>query len=56
MSANPLLNDSELPAFDKILPEHVEPALTQILEENRARIAMLEALPAPTFATLIVPL
>jgi len=56
MSANPLLNDTELPAFGAILPEHVEPALTQMLEENRARIALLEALPAPTFATLIVPL
>src|SRR5208283_1183014 len=56
MSANPLLNDTELPAFGQILPEHVEPALTQMLEENRARITRLEALPAPTFATLIVPL
>ena len=56
MSANPLLNDTELPAFGAILPEHVEPALTQMLEENRARIALLAALPAPTFATLIVPL
>src|SRR5208282_4552817 len=56
MSANPLLNHTELPAFGEILPEHVEPALAQILEENRVRIAQLEALPSPTFATLIVPL
>jgi oligopeptidase A len=56
MSANPLLNDTELPAFGEILPEHVQPALTQVLEENRARIALLEAQSAPTFASLIVPL
>jgi oligopeptidase A len=53
---NPLLAGDELPAFADIRPEHVQPALRLILEENRAGIARLEALSEPTFATLVEPL
>lgn len=38
---NPLLQDDILPAFHSIKPEHVVPAIDQILAESRARIAEL---------------
>ncbi len=41
---NPLLDFSGLPRFDAIQPEHVAPAITQLLAENRA---LLEHLAAP---------
>jgi oligopeptidase A len=53
---NPLLAGGPLPAFADIRPEHVEPALRAVLEENRAGIARLEALGEPTFASLVEPL
>ncbi|MFO7808777.1 oligopeptidase A [Guyparkeria sp.] len=37
--SNPLLDTPDLPAFDRILPDHVEPAINRILSENRAAIA-----------------
>ncbi|WP_322628342.1 oligopeptidase A [Halothiobacillus sp.] len=37
--SNPLLNNTDLPAFDQITSEHIEPAIDQILAENRAAIA-----------------
>jgi oligopeptidase A len=39
---NPLLDFSDLPRFDAIKPEHVTPAVTALLEENRAVVARLE--------------
>ena len=36
---NPLLENTELPQFSKILPEHVEPAVNQLLVEARQTIA-----------------
>ncbi|HXY97155.1 MAG TPA: M3 family metallopeptidase [Steroidobacteraceae bacterium] len=53
---NPLLGQDPLPRFVQIRPEHVEPAVRELLERNRARIGELAALPKPTFATLIEPL
>jgi oligopeptidase A len=38
---NPLLHFSGLPHFDQVRPEHVTPAITQLLEEARALIARL---------------
>ncbi len=38
---NPLLQDSGLPPFHAIRPEHVVPAIDRILAENRARMAEL---------------
>jgi oligopeptidase A len=52
---NPLLDFDDLPAFDRILPEHARPALEVVLEENTARIAELTAQTHPTFASLVVP-
>ncbi len=39
--SNPLLDLDELPAFSTIRPEHVEPAVNDVLEENRRKTAEL---------------
>ncbi|HEX9207336.1 MAG TPA: M3 family metallopeptidase [Steroidobacteraceae bacterium] len=38
---NPLLHDAPLPAFQSIRPEHVEPAIRQVLDDNRRRLEAL---------------
>ena len=40
---NPLLDFSGLPRFDAVQPEHVTPAIRQLLDENRALIERLIA-------------
>ncbi len=40
-SSNPLLDFADLPRFDKILPEHVKPAIDYLLTENRALVKQL---------------
>ncbi|HJV27131.1 MAG TPA: M3 family metallopeptidase [Aromatoleum sp.] len=54
---NPLLDFTGLPRFDDIRPEHVAPAIRQLIDENRAMIAALVAEPAPpTWANFVTPL
>ncbi|HTT04917.1 MAG TPA: M3 family metallopeptidase [Steroidobacteraceae bacterium] len=53
---NPLLADAPLPPFDAIRSEHVVPAVSRLLAEQRVRVAQLEAQTEPTFATLVEPL
>ena len=53
---NPLLGQEPLPQFLKIRPEHVEPAVRELLSENRARIEELATVPQPTFASVVEPL
>jgi oligopeptidase A len=43
---NPLLEAHDLPPFDRILPEHVGPAIDVILVENRQAIAALNTVTA----------
>ena len=45
---NPLLDFSGLPRFDAILPAHVQPAINELLADNRSRIGRLadDATPA----------
>ncbi len=38
---NPLLAQEALPAFGRIKPEHIEPAIDYLLQDNRERIAAL---------------
>ena len=52
---NPLLELDSLPAFGRIEARHARPALESVLAQNRARLAELTALPAPTFSSLVVP-
>lgn len=40
---NPLLDFSDLPRFDLIQPEHVKPAITQLLADGRALVDRLTA-------------
>ncbi|MGH8229894.1 MAG: M3 family metallopeptidase, partial [Steroidobacteraceae bacterium] len=53
---NPLLDRGPPPAFAAIRPEHVEPAIRSVLDENRARIRALGELAEPTFASVVEPL
>jgi oligopeptidase A len=55
-ATNPLLVEGPLPDFGAIQPEHVEPAVRGLIEEQRARMAGLEALEQPSFVALIEPL
>ena len=42
-ATNPLLDFSDLPRFDLIQPEHVKPAITQLLADGRALVDRLTA-------------
>ena len=53
---NPLLHFEHLPRFDLIDASHVEPALRQVLAENRATLEQLTARSEPDFAALIEPM
>lgn len=53
---NPLLGQEPLPPFTRIRPEHVEPAVRDLLQQSRIRIEQLAALERPTFATVVEPL
>ncbi len=55
--SNPLLHLTDLPPFSAIKPEHVEPAIDQILADNRAAIkSLLADNLTPDWDTLMHPL
>ncbi|MDH4583913.1 oligopeptidase A [Pseudomonas sp. BN415] len=56
--SNPLLQDFDLPPYSAIRPEHVEPAVDQILADNRAAITDLLARQdgTPTWQGLVLAL
>ncbi|MCP5279090.1 MAG: M3 family metallopeptidase [Thiobacillus sp.] len=54
---NPLLDFSGLPRYAEIKPEHVTPAVDELLTENRALVARLTAGDvAPAWASFVQPL
>ena len=54
---NPLLNQDGLPSFSTILPSHVEPAIDQMLEENRQLIKeLLASGEEPTWHSFVEPI
>ncbi len=54
---NPLLDFTGLPRFAEIRPEHVTPAIEQLLTENRALVArLLASVSAPSWDNFIQPL
>src|SRR5690554_7909028 len=54
---NPLLEASKLPLFSAIKAEHIQPAIEQILQKNRERIAnLLATVTAPTWENFMVPM
>ena len=56
MNQNPLLEESALPRFSAIRPDHVQPAIDAVLAEYRKQVDALVADPAPrTFANTMLP-
>src|SRR3569833_897666 len=54
---NPLLDMRGLPPFSLIRPEHIEPAIDQVLTDNRAAVVrLLAAQQHYTWANLVAPL
>ena len=54
---NPLLENLDLPAFSRLRPEHVEPAVDQLLDEHRALLrSVLDRQEEHTWDTLFRPL
>ena len=55
MNLNPLLDFSGLPRFSELKPEHVAPAMDQLLGEGRAAVAAAEQA-SPAWDEFVVPL
>ena len=56
-NANPLLDFAGMPRFADIRPEHVEPAIRGLIDENRALIERLTADPAtPSWDGFVAPM
>ena len=53
---NPLLEPPRLPAFSKIRPELIQPAISELIEHNRRGIEELEKQEQPQWDSLIKPL
>ena len=53
---NPLLKGKGLPPFDRIQPEHIVPAMEQLLAELDRELGNLEANLTPTWPGLVEPL
>jgi oligopeptidase A len=53
---NPLLDLSGLPRFDAIAPEHVAPAIDQLLAEAEAAVKRAEQVEPVTWDSFVVPL
>jgi oligopeptidase A len=55
--SNPLLEQTGLPAFSRITPEHVEPAIDNLLAANRQRIdRLLTTVGDPDWSSLVEPI
>jgi oligopeptidase A len=53
---NPLLICQGLPPFDQIEPQHIVPAMTQLLQELDEELSALEGNVVPTWSGLVEPL
>jgi oligopeptidase A len=54
---NPLLNIATLPRFDEIEPEHVLPAISQVIAEHRVRLEqLLDTAGEPGIESLVAPI
>jgi oligopeptidase A len=56
MNNNPLLAQTQLPAFGSIRPEHVEPAIREILADNRRLLAALLEAGAAGWDGIVAPI
>ena len=55
-SNNPLLQGSGLPPFADIKPEHVVPAIKELIDQLDAELTKLETIVEPTWTGLVEPL
>ena len=53
---NPLLAAEPLPPFPRIRPEHVEPAMREVLAIGRRQLDAIAGIAEPTFACVVEPL
>ena len=53
---NPLLDFTSLPRFSDVLPEHVNPAIEQLIDEARTAVTRATQAEAVTWATVVEPL
>ncbi|MCA9010899.1 MAG: M3 family metallopeptidase, partial [Planctomycetaceae bacterium] len=53
---NPLLIKTGLPAYDRILPEHIEPAVDAVLDRCRQILAQVEASEENSWSALMDPM
>jgi len=53
---NPLLGSQVLPPFPRIRPEHVEPAMRELLGAGRRQLEDIAAATAPSFDSVVEPL
>ncbi|HAH46399.1 MAG TPA: peptidase M3 [Planctomycetaceae bacterium] len=56
LSDNPLLVLEGLPRFDRIEPQHIQPAVKALLEQSEAGLKKIEAEAQPSWAGLLQPL
>jgi oligopeptidase A len=56
MTSNPLLDFSGLPRFQSLRPEHIGPAVDELVADGRATIERLAAIDRPTWETFVEPL
>jgi oligopeptidase A len=53
---NPLLDTSSLPRFQDISPDHVLPAIEQLIAKHRSKLdALLDKSDTPNFESLVIP-
>jgi oligopeptidase A len=56
-NANPLLKETFLPLFSEIRAEHVEPAIDELLAQNRAQVeALLDTVENPAWKNFVEPI
>ncbi|MFN3630832.1 MAG: M3 family metallopeptidase [Casimicrobiaceae bacterium] len=55
-ASNPLLAADDLPDFARVAPEHVAPAIEQLLAEARAAVARATAVEAPSWQNVVEPI
>ena len=56
-STNPLLENHELPPFERFEPAHIAPAMAQLIDDAKATIAAKLAQPGPaTWASVVEPI
>ncbi|VTU06045.1 oligopeptidase A [Actinobacillus indolicus] len=53
--SNPLLNNTGLPKFSQIQPEHVVPAIEQLIQQCRDTIEQVSQIDAPTWENFYLP-